>query len=230
MLIALEGVDGSGKETQTALLFDRLLQDGCSVRKITFPDYESPAAGALKMYLNGDFGRSPSDVNPYVASAFFAIDRFASWKKDWGWFLEDGGIVVADRYTMSNMIHQGAKIKEEQEFLAFLNWLDELEFKRFGLPRPDLVIFLDMSMSFRLAILEERGKKVDEHKKADIHEKDAAYLENVHQCARKIADKQGWRKISADVDGRLRSIEEIRQEIYNIVIEGILQYNERRHY
>ena len=225
MLIAIEGVDGSGKETQTTRLFNRLKQDGYEAKKITFPDYDSPAAGALKMYLNGEFGRSPSDVNPYVASAFFAIDRFASWKKDWGRFLAQGGIVIADRYVMSNMIHQGAKIEDEREFDGFLSWLSELEFIKFGLPKPELVVFLDMSMSFRMEILDERERTNAKSHRSDIHEKDTDYLENVHQCARRIAESQGWHKVSADVSGRLKTIDEIHQEIYDIVIREILQYN-----
>ncbi|MDR3121838.1 MAG: thymidylate kinase [Clostridiales bacterium] len=245
-LIAIEGVDASGKQTQTDLLYERLRAEGRAVKKVAFPDYASRAAGAVKMYLEGEFGKDPNDVNPYAASAFFAIDRFASYKKDWGAFLDAGGIVVADRYTMSNMIHQGAKFARDQELRVYLDWLRDLEFTKFGLPEPDLVIFLDLSMSFRLRLLAGRegdpgdhrkpplsdAREVDIHERdalyetargigkggeVDIHERDALYLNNAHLCAQKIANMLGWTKVSAERDGVLRPAADIHRELYEIV-------------
>ena len=155
MLIAIEGVDKSGKETQTALLLERLRIENRNARKIEFPNYPSEAAVAIRMYLNGDFGINPDDVNPYAASVFFAVDRFASYKTDWGAFLAEGGIVIADRYTMSNMIHQGAKFTDLSERRKYIEWLVDLEFNKMGLPKPDIVIFLDLSMELRIKLLEQ---------------------------------------------------------------------------
>ena len=228
MLIAVEGVDASGKETQTALLYERLKEEGYPVKRITFPDYASRAAGALKMYLDGEFGKSPYDVNPYVASTFFTIDRFASYKKVWGEALSNGQIVIADRYTMSNMIHQGAKIDDPEELEQFLEWLYDLEFCKFGLPIPDVVLFLDMPMKIRLSLLESRCKiecYSSDGKGKDIHENDTSYLERVHSCAQKIAEKMNWCKINTESTGKLRTIPEIHEDIYDIVRKEIMRYN-----
>jgi dTMP kinase len=156
LLIAIEGVDGSGKETQTGLLLGRLKRESRRARTVMFPNYASEAAGAVKMYLNGDFGVNPNEVNPFAASTFFAVDRYASYKTDWGCFYESGGIVVADRYTMSNMIHQGAKIPDAASRQSYYNWLVDFEYVKLGLPEPDIVIFLDLSMELRIQLIEKR--------------------------------------------------------------------------
>ena len=155
MLIAIEGVDKSGKETQANLLLERMQRECRNARKIEFPNYRSEASAAVKMYLNGDFGKNPDDVNPYAASLFFAVDRYASYKTEWGAFHNAGGIIIADRYTMSNMIHQGAKFPDAHERRKFIDWLIDLEFKKIGLPEPDVVIFLDLSMELRVQLLEK---------------------------------------------------------------------------
>ena len=154
MLIAIEGVDKSGKETQTNMLLERLRSENRDARKIEFPNYTSEAAGAIRMYLHGDFGTNPDDVNPYAASVLFAVDRYASYKTEWEAFHDAGGIVISDRYTMSNMIHQGAKIAGDPERRLFIEWLIDLEFVKIGLPAPDIVIFLDLSMDLRIKLLE----------------------------------------------------------------------------
>ena len=155
MLIAFEGVDKSGKETQANLLIDRLRREHKNAKKVEFPNYQSEASGAVKMYLNGDFGENPDEVNPYAASVFFAVDRYASYKTEWNAFHQAGGIIVADRYTMSNMIHQGAKFTDALERQKFIEWLIDLEFVKIGLPKPDIVIFLDLSMVLRTKLLEK---------------------------------------------------------------------------
>ena len=233
MLIAIEGVDKSGKETQTDLLLERLRKENRNARKIEFPNYPSEAAGAIRMYLNGDFGANPDDVNPYAASVFFAVDRFASYKTDWEKFLNEGGIVVADRYTMSNMIHQGAKFSDVRERQLYVEWLIDLEFGKIGLPKPDIVIFLDLSMEIREKLL----KQSHNHKKtpatptsppssfplatpqsgADIHERDLEYLRRSHICAGEIASLLGWKRIDAGRGGALRPAGEIHEELYAAV-------------
>ena len=221
MLIVFEGVDSSGKETQSNKAYDRLIKDGYAARKISFPNYSSRAAGALNMYLDGEFGKKPGDVNPYAASTFYAIDRFASYRKDWGEALLAGDVIIADRYTMSNMIHQGAKIKDEKELHEYIEWLCDLEFNKFKLPRPDKVIFLDMPMEFRIGLLESRGEKVTGRHEKDIHESDMEYLRDAHICAGKIAREQGWSIVSVVRDNRLREIEDVHREIYDIILETL---------
>ena len=213
MLIALEGVDKSGKETQSKLLLERLLRENKKARIVNFPDYDSEAAGAVRMYLDGKFGDKPDDVNPYAASVFFAVDRYASFKTEWGAFYRAGGIVVADRYTMSNMIHQGAKIEDRAERRMYIDWLSDLEFNKIGLPEPDIVIFLDLAMDLRVLLMNEYTKNTD-GRGADIHEKDLGYLRRSHECAREVAGLFGWMRIEAGRSGGLRPASDIHNEIY----------------
>lgn len=217
-LIIIEGGDGSGKATQTALLKARLCQDGYNVRTVSFPNYDSPAAMPVKMYLAGEFGKKPSDVNPYVASTFYAVDRFASFRQNWQEFYEQGGLILADRYTTSNMIHQAVKYDDPKERDIFLDWLDDLEFCKFSLPRPDGVCLLDVP-----EVITERLMANREHKTGgttgDIHEKDHTYLMRVHAAYDELCRRYGWYRIyCADETGeQLRSIEAIHHDVYMTV-------------
>jgi dTMP kinase len=212
MLIVFEGVDSSGKETHSRKAYERLIKEGYVARKISFPNYESKAAGAINMYLNGEFGKKPESVNPFAVSTFYAIDRFASYTQDWGVAVASGEIVIADRYTTSNVIHQGAKIKDDDKRQEYIEWLCDLEFERFKLPRPDKVIFLDMPMEFRIELLKDRWEK-------DIHESDVEYMKSVHLYARRIAQEQCWRRVSIVKDDALRTIEDVHNEVYQIILE-----------
>ena len=145
-LYVIEGVDGSGKATQTELLYQALLAQGKNVRKVSFPDYDSPSSSLIKMYLNGEFGTDPQEVNAFATSVFFAVDRFASFRKDRKAFYDQGGIIIADRYVTSNLVHQAGKINDQEEKERYIHWLNELEYGIFGLPKPDCVIFLDMPL------------------------------------------------------------------------------------
>ncbi|MCL2163659.1 MAG: deoxynucleoside kinase [Oscillospiraceae bacterium] len=216
MLIVFEGVDSSGKETHSRKVYERLISEGHIARKISFPNYESRAAGAINMYLNGEFGKNPEDVNPFAASTFYAIDRFASFKQYWEAAITSGEIVIADRYTTSNMIHQGAKIKDDAERAEYVEWLCDLEFTRFKLPKPDKVIFLDMPMEFRMELLKDRKEK-------DIHESDAEYMRTAHLCAQKMAKEQSWEQVSIVKNGKLRTIEDVHNEVYSIVLATMSQ-------
>jgi dTMP kinase len=216
-LIIIEGSDGSGKATQTEILFNRLSMDGLNVKKVEFPNYKSDSSALIKMYLNGEFGTEPTDVNPYAASSFYAVDRFASFKKDWKSFYEDGGIVLADRYTTSNMIHQAAKITGLEEKNKFLDWLWEFEFSLFNLPIPDCVLFLDMPPKFSRRLMAERANKFTGEESKDIHERNTDYMENSYANAKQIAEKYEWEKINCINNEDIRSIEEISEEIYNRV-------------
>ncbi len=215
-LIIIEAGDGSGKATQTERLYNRLVQEKRNVRKVTFPDYKSNSSALIKMYLNGDFGNSPDAVNPYAASSFYAVDRYASYKQDWGEFYKQGGIIIADRYTTSNMVHQAVKIIEKTEKDAFLDWLWDLEFVKFGLPIPDGVIFLDMPPAYSKILRDERAK-LQGQQMPDIHERDEQYLENCYVNYCEIADKYQWRKIPCINHGTLKTVEEIHEAVYQAV-------------
>jgi dTMP kinase len=214
-LIIIEGSDGSGKATQTARIYDKLLNCKLNVRKIEFPNYESDSSALIKMYLSGDFGKDPSDVNPYVASTFYAVDRFASYKKDWKKFYDEGGIILADRYTTSNMVHQAAKIVEIEEKNKFLDWLWEYEYKLFNLPEPDCVIFLDMPPEYSRKLMEERNNKFTGEESKDIHEGNFEYMNSSYKNAKIVAEKYSWERINCISEDKVRGIEEISEEIYD---------------
>lgn len=217
-LIAIDGVDASGKQTHTAMLFEKLSKDGYNVRKISFPAYDSPSSELVKMYLSGEFGDKPEDVNAYAASSFFAADRFASFRTDWKEFYEKpDSVIIADRYTSSNMIHQASKIDDLDEKDKFLDWLFELEYRVYGIPEPDLTFFLDMPVEFAKKLMQDRENKFDNTDVKDIHERNREYLEKSYNNACYIADKFSWEHILCVQNEEIRSIEEINDEIYSLV-------------
>ncbi len=209
-LIVIEGLDGSGKGTQAAELAKNLAAGGAPVRKVSFPDYASDSSALVKMYLSGQFGKDPQDVNAYAASTFYAVDRFASFKRDWGGFYEGGGIVVADRYTTSNAVHQCSKLPQEQ-WDAFLAWLFDFEYHLLGIPSPDLVVYLsvDPAVSQRLMTGRYQG---DESRK-DIHEGNLAYLRRSRLAAEYCSSRLGWRQIECCRGGQMRTVEAIQADI-----------------
>lgn len=218
-LIVIEGTDSSGKETQTAMLFERLSEKISNLRKISFPNYESPACAPVKMYLAGEFGTDAEKVNPYPASTMYAIDRYASYKTDWGKFYNDGEIIITDRYTTSNMVHQASKIDNSQEKDMYLSWLEDLEYNKMGIPRPDLVIFLNMPTETAQKLMAERKNKITGEDKKDIHEKNVEYLKKSHKNACEISKKYSWKEIKCVEDDRLKTIEEISNEVFELVNE-----------
>ncbi len=197
-LIVLEGLDGSGKGTQASLLFSAWQQTGCACRRISFPDYESPACAPVKMYLSGEFGTGVDSVNAYAASTFYAVDRFASFKKEWGKAYQAGEWILADRYTTSNMIYQLTKLPRDQ-WDEFLTWLADLEYEKMQLPKPDGVYYLDMPVEVSQNLLLQRYAG-DETKK-DIHEADVAFLHHCRESALYAAARFGWRVIPCAKDG-----------------------------
>ena len=218
-LIVIEGTDGSGKETQSTKLYEKLLNRNMNVKLIKFPNYDSPSSGLVKMYLNGDFGSNPSDVNAYVASTFYAVDRFASYKIEWKSFYENGGIVIADRYTTSNMIHQASKIADEEERERFLKWLWNFEFTMFELPKPDTVFFLDMPIEYSKKLIEYRDNKITGNEEKDIHEKNIQYLKDSYNISKELANKYGWKNINCINNGKIKTVDEIHNEIYSILFK-----------
>ena len=214
-LIVIEGTDGSGKSTQFALMSQRLTEEGRPFRRIVFPRYSEPSSALIRMYLGGEFGGSPSDVNAYAASAFYAVDRFASYKQDWGQWYEEGGLVLSDRYTTSNAVHQTSKVPADEQ-PEFLKWLYEFEYDKLQLPRPDLTIYLDVPTSCTETLL--RGREAATNTHADIHEKDMNYLATCRAAGKAAAEFYGWTVIECVRDGAMRSIEDIHQEIYGHVL------------
>ena len=214
-MIVFEGTDGSGKSTQFKSLCGRVNREGKSFRQLVFPRYDQPSSALIRMYLGGEFGKNPGDVNPYAASAFYAVDRYASLKQDWGNYYQEGGLILTDRYTTSNAVHQGAKCSPEER-PDFLRWLDDFEHNKLGLPRADLVLYLDMPTEKSIELL--RSREASTHTKADIHELDTGYLALCRKSALQAAEILGWTVIPCvNERGGLRTIEEIHQQLWALV-------------
>ncbi len=213
-LIVIEGLDGSGKATQAKLLFQALAEKGLAVRKVSFPDYESDSSALVKMYLRGDFGSQPGDVNAYAASAFYAVDRYASFKKDWQGFYENGGVVVADRYTTSNAVHQCSKLPEEQ-WPGFLQWLFQFEYELLGIPAPDRVLFLRVETDVTEKLLLKRYG--GDESREDIHEADRTYMARSRQAAEYCAAHLDWDTVQCTRAGEMRTVEDIHSEILRVL-------------
>lgn len=216
-LIIIEGGDGSGKATQTKALVERLMAEGKAVRSVSFPNYDSGAAMPIKMYLAGEFGKDVNDVNPYVASTMYAIDRFASFRTDWQEFYNKGGIIIADRYTTSNMVHQMVKYEDSMERSQFLDWLEDFEYRKFGLPQPDAVCLLDVPLQVTSNLMAERmGKTGGET--GDIHEGNLVYLQSVHDAYDELVGRYHWHRISCvDDQLQMRSIDDIHEDVYKSI-------------
>ena len=213
-LIVFEGTDGSGKSTQFELLAKRLEAEQIGFQRLRFPQYEEPSSALIRMYLGGAFGDDPEAVNAYAASTFYAVDRYASYQRVWKDYYQGGGLVVSDRYTTSNAVHQGSKVPEGER-AEFFRWLYDLEYDRMGLPRPDLVVLLDMPVELSEQLMRKREKSTGTH--ADIHERDEDYLKKCRDVALHAAKYYGWRTVSCAKDGAIRSVEDIHEEVYAIV-------------
>ncbi len=209
-LIIIEGLDGSGKSTQTALLQEYFEKSGVTYKKIKLPDYESPSSTLVNMYLGGEFGDNADDVNPYAAGAFYAVDRFASYKLKWKKDYENGTLILADRYATSNSIYQMEKLSQS-EWEYYLEWSADFEYNKIGIPRPDLVLFLDMPVEISQRLMTSRYNG-DEDKK-DVHEKNVEFLNNCRKSALFAAKKQGWCVIECSDGENPLSIEEIHSKI-----------------
>lgn len=213
-LIVIEGLDGSGKSTQYELLAARLEAEGYDFRKVSFPDYESDSSALVKMYLAGRFGDKPGDVNCYAASLFYAVDRYASYKANWGGYYEAGGNILAARYATSNAVHQLPKLPREQ-WDEYLEWLTNTEYEKMGIPAPDMCIMLDVPPEVSARMMTERYSG-DENLK-DIHERDREYQQRCREAATWAAQKWGWKVIDCTKDGQMLSREEIAEKIFEEV-------------
>ena len=210
-LIVIEGLDGSGKSTQTPILANALRAQGKEVIEISFPVYQSDSSALVRMYLGGEFGSRPGDVNAYAASAFYAVDRFASYKKDWKDFYEkEDSVVIATRYTSSNEIHQLAKL-DRGEWEDFIGWAEDFEYNKMGIPRPDMVLYLNMRYDIALDLVSGRSEATGQKK--DIHELDTAYMARCHEAAAYASEKLGWKNIVCYENDSPLSLQEISAKI-----------------
>lgn len=216
------GTDGSGKATQTKLLYDRLKADGYNVIKVSYPNYDSDSSALVKMYLRGDFGEKADDVDAYIASTFYAADRYASYKTEWEDFYKEGGIVIADRYTTSNMVHQASKMDDIGQRDKFLDWLDQYEYGLYKLPRPREVYFLDVPVDVSQDLIKDRMNKFTNESQKDIHESDTDYLVKTYENSKFVADKYQWQIVNCiNEDRNMMSVDQIHEEIYSRVISVI---------
>ena len=220
-LFVIDGTDGSGKQTQSSLLKERLQKDGIDFKSVSFPNYDSPTSTLVKMYLEGDFGENQKDVSPYIASTFYAADRYATYKKDFEEYYNNGGIIIADRYTTSNMIHQAGIIKDKQEREKFLKWLWDFEFNLYGLPIPTEVIFLNMPPDYTEKLIQDRENKITHEKQKDIIEKNKQNTIDAYNNALELVKKYNWYEIKCVKDEKIRTIEDINDEIYELVKKKI---------
>lgn len=218
-LIVLEGIDGSGKSTQFKLLTERLEKEGIPFRRLVFPRYSESSSAPLRAYLQGEYGKRPEDVNAYAASTLFFVDRFASYKTDWGDFYNNGGLIICDRYTTSNAIHQGAKLPEA-ELYAFFDWLYDFEFRLMELPKPDIVLYMDIDLEVCLAQM--KARQAATHTTGDIHETNVDYLRRCLLAGHAASERLGWSRIRCLYpDGSMRSISDIHEDIYDS-LKGVL--------
>lgn len=219
-LVVIEGSDGSGKATQTKLLFEYLERKGRKVRMVSYPDYDSMSSSLVKMYLGGEFGRDPYSVNAYVGSSFYAVDRFASYLKEWKHFYESSkdAIVICDRYVTSNMLHQASKLTSVREKEEFLEWEYDYEYVKGGLPVPDMVLFLDVPPEIGFRLMKNRANKITNQPEKDVHESDKEFLIRSYENSILVGEKFGWKKIQCcDEDGTIKSINEIHRMITSMV-------------
>lgn len=220
ILIAIEGVDASGKQTQTELLKNKL-ESKYKIRLLSFPMYDNPSSTGVKMYLNGNMGKKPEDVNAYAASMLFASDRYITYKTDWHTSYENGEIIIADRYVSSNMIHQAGKIDNVQKKNEFLDWAEDFEYNKLGLPRPNVNIFLDMPPEYGRLLMQSRENKIDGSNTKDIHENNFAYLKKSYDNAIYVAERYNWKRIKCVDKNGIRTIEDINNEIFKTVSQYI---------
>lgn len=212
MFIAIDGLDGSGKETQSKQLVKYLTEKGKKVRLLSFPTYDGKGSAFVDMYLKGELGKDPEQTNAYAASVFFAMDRYYSFRTDWSRdYNNEDTYIIANRYTSANAVHQLSKLPKEQ-WDGFLSWLWDFEFKKIGLPAPDRVIYLEMKPQVSMALINSRSEQTGREK--DIHESDANHLVNSYSAALYSSQKLGWDMIHCcDGEGNLRGIKDIFSDI-----------------
>ena len=221
-LFVIDGTDGSGKQTQFNKLRERLTKENIDYRTISFPNYESESSSLVKMYLSGKFGENANDVSAYIASTFYAADRYATFKTE-GLFdyYNNGGIILADRYTTANMVHQAGKILDPEERKKFLDWLWDFEFNLYKLPIPTKVFFLNMPTDYAVKLIKDRENKFTHQAKKDIHERDKNHLLNSYNAACSLVDTYDWYEVKCVQNGEIRTVDDIHEEIYKEIKKHI---------
>ena len=213
-IFVIEGTDGSGKQTQFKQLQERLSEENIDYRVVSFPNYDSPSSSLVKMYLSGEFGENAKEISPYIASTFFAADRYATYKKYYEEYYQEGGIILADRYTTANMVHQAGKISDPKERKKFLDWLWNFEFQLYGLPVPTKTFFLNMPPEYAMKLMEERENKFTHQAQKDIHERDKSHIVDSYQAACDIVKNYDWYEVKCVKEGKIRSVRDIHEEIF----------------
>lgn len=213
-LFVIDGTDGSGKQTQLEKLMQRFKQEGIEFQKISFPRYENPSSSLVKMYLGGEFGQNAKEISPYIASTFYAADRYAAYKTEFGEYYQKGGIVLADRYTTANMVHQAGKIKDPKERKKFLDWLWDFEFNLYGIPVPTEVFFLNMPPDYAMKLMENRKNKITNQDQKDIHERDKNHIIDSYNAACELVNTYHWYEVKCVKNNQIRTIEDIHEEIF----------------
>ncbi|HAN20222.1 MAG: hypothetical protein A2Y15_09705 [Clostridiales bacterium GWF2_36_10] len=210
--IAIDGLDASGKKTQTDLLIEFLTKKGADFRHLSFPTYDINYSSLVNLYLSGSFGENPEDVNAYAASSFFAMDRYSSYMLDWKKDYDEGKIIIANRYTTANAVHQLSKLPES-EYETFLEWLYDYEFVKLGLPKPDVVLYLSLPPELSMRLIEKRCEETSVVK--DIHEKNISHIEKSYKAVLFSSKKLGWHRIDVNKGNEFRPVNEIHNEIIN---------------
>ena len=214
-LFVIDGTDGSGKQTQFKKLQERLDKEGIEYKTVSFPNYDDPSSSIVKMYLSGEFGQNAKDVSPYIASTFYAADRYATYKRFFEEYYNNGGIILADRYTTASMVHQAGKISNKEEREKFLEWLWDFEFNLYGLPVPTKSFFLNMPPDYAMQLMENRENKFTHGQAKDIHERDKNHIIDAYNAACDLATKYDWCEVQCVKEEKIRTIEDIHEEIYN---------------
>lgn len=220
-LFVIDGTDGSGKQTQFAKLQERLTADGIEYKTVSFPNYDNPSSSLVKMYLSGKFGTDANKISPYIASTFYAADRYATFKIGYQEYYDNGGIILADRYTTANMVHQAGKILDKTERKKFLDWLWDFEFNLYGLPVPTEVFFLNMPVDKSIKLMEGRDNKFTNNSEKDIHERDKNHLISAYNAACELSKEYNWYEVKCVKNDEIRTIEDIHEEIYSEIKKHI---------
>ncbi len=224
-LFVIDGTDGSGKQTQFEKLKERLAKDKVDYKIVSFPNYDSPSSALVKMYLSGEFGKDAKKISPYIASTFYAADRYATFYTNYKEYYEKGGIILADRYTTANMVHQAGKIEDKAERKKFINWLWDFEFNLYGLPVPTQVFFLNMPVEKSIELIKERENKFTHTNQKDIHERDKSHLKDAYQAACEVAKDYQWYEVNCVKNEEIRTIEDIHEEIYQELQKSLISSN-----
>jgi len=220
-IFVIDGTDGSGKQTQFEMLEKKFQEKGIDYKSFSFPNYDSPSSSLVKMYLAGEFGKNAKDISPYVASTFYAADRYATYKKEIEEYYNNGGIVLLDRYTTANMVHQSGKISDPVERKKFLDWLWDFEFNLYKLPVPSKVFFLNMPPEYAFKLMEGRENKITHEQQKDIHESDKNHIIDAYNAACDLVTDYDWFEIKCVKNEEIRTIEDIHEEIFDEVMKCI---------